>query len=99
MACHGYVQVSPREGEVEPLSCLPVTVSVLLDDASCTFRDVAHLLVSEGDDVVLALEAQGEASCHVCLEAISTHACDCAYLVPLLVGHQMLGNFPLVVTG
>lgn len=52
------LQVEPREAVVAAGGGLDVLVRVLVDD-NITFRDVLHVLVSEGADVNIPLEATG----------------------------------------
>jgi len=53
------LQVEPREAVVPAGGELSVLVRVLLDD-TVTFKDVLHVLVTEGADVNIPLEAMGE---------------------------------------
>eukprot|EP00775_Hariotina_reticulata_P008964 gene8964-9139_t len=58
-------EVEPREAVIPAGGELPVLVRVLLDD-TVTFKDVLHVLVTEGADVNIPLEAMGTGSTLVC---------------------------------
>lgn len=61
------MQVAPREAVVAAGGELAVEVLVLVDDAA-TFRDVLHVLVADGADVSISLEAMGACSCMECMQ-------------------------------
>ena len=50
--------VDPREAWLQPGAEMDVDVKVLLDETQ-TFKDVLHVLVSEGDDFPVPLQASG----------------------------------------
>eukprot|EP00798_Chlamydomonas_sp_ICE-L_P006741 gene6741-3411_t len=50
--------VQPREAELQPNESLEVTVRVCLDEVQ-TFKDVLHVLIQEGADISVPLEASG----------------------------------------
>lgn len=62
-AVRAALQVSPREAVVPAGGELALEVQVLLDDA-VTFKDVLHVLVADGADVSIALEATGSMQLH-----------------------------------
>lgn len=58
MLVHALLQVEPREAELAPGAEYIARVSVYLDDAQ-TFKDTLHVLVADGADVVIPVEATG----------------------------------------
>ena len=55
---HLSVKVEPREASLGPGDDMIATVTVLLDEARA-FKDALHILVSDGADVPIPLEATG----------------------------------------
>jgi hypothetical protein len=55
---HVPAQVEPREAEVEPDGLLEVVVRVQMDEARL-FKDVLHVLVTDGADISIPLLATG----------------------------------------
>lgn len=59
--------VEPREAHLEPGGSMTAKVTVCMDDNQ-TFRDVLHVLISEGADVCIPLNAIGTGCTVVCEE-------------------------------
>lgn len=59
--------MEPREFELPPGGQGTLRVTALLDDAA-HFRDTLHVVVADGDDTAVPLDAAGAGSCVVCDE-------------------------------
>ena len=62
------LQVEPCDAVVAAGCELAITVSALLDDV-ITFKDTLHVVVDEGSEAALPLEATGTACMHACMHA------------------------------